>query len=118
MKNNNHEQLIFEYMLKIPKLKNDLITGEDSFNYTDKLYNDTMQNFQNQIILAKSKIHDSKELEDKINYLQFQKNELKIERIIHKKKIAKKNGENIFLYDQKLAPLIITQNKLMNLIKF
>ena len=118
MKSDYNDELIFEYMLKIPKLKNDLITGEDSFNYSEKAYNDIMQNFQNQICDAKMRIFDSKELDNKINYLLFKKNELKIERIIHKKKIAKKNGENIFLYDQKLVQLITAQNKLLSLINF
>ena len=45
-----YDERILEYILKIPKLKNDLITGVDSFNYTDKQYSDIMQNIQNQKI--------------------------------------------------------------------
>ena len=118
MQNNFQDELILEYMLKIPTLKNDLITGEDSYNYSDKEYNNEMQNFQNQIDSAKQKIFDPKDRDNKINEILFQKNELKIERIIHNKKIAKKHGENIFLYDQKLIPLIQSQNKLFKLINF
>ncbi len=34
------DDIILEYMLKIPKIKNDLITGEDSYNLTDRQYSD------------------------------------------------------------------------------
>ena len=110
-----YDERILEYILKIPKLKNDLITGVDSFNYTDKQYSDIMQNIQNQINTAKATIKEPKELENKLNELSFQKGELKIERLLHVRREAKKIGNNLFVYDNKLNILIIDQNKILKL---
>ena len=118
MKRERDDNLIFEYMLKIPKLKNDLITGEDSYNYTDRQYNDIMQDLQNQIDRAKLAIKDPKILDNKLNYLNFEKGELKIERIIHMKKKAKNSGDDVFKYDPKLLSIVHSQNRLLSLMNY
>ena len=101
-------------MIKIPKLKNDLISGDDSYNMSEKEYSDIMQNIQNQKNAAKHNIANPKELEIKLNDLNFMKNELKIERIIHKRNQEKKDVNKTLLNDQKLYTIIQYQNKLLN----
>ena len=108
------DEVILEYMLKIPILKNDLITGEDSYNLSDRKYNDFMQDIQNKIIAAKQNIKDPKILEKKLDDLNFIKNELKIERIIHVRNQSKEFGNKILLQDEKLFTLVKYQNKLLN----
>ena len=108
------DEVILEYMLKIPILKNDLITGEDSYNLSDRKYNDFMQDIQNKINAAKQNIKDPKILEKKLDDLNFRKNELKIERIIHVRNQSKKFGNKILLQDEKLFTLVKYQNKLLN----
>ena len=108
------DEVILEYMLKIPILKNDLITGEDSYNLSDRKYNDFMQDIQNKIIAAKHNINDPKILEEKLDDLNFRKNELKIERIIHVRNQSKEFGNKILLQDEKLFTLVKYQNKLLN----
>ena len=110
--------LILNYMIKISKLKNDLITGEDSFDYTEKEYNDIMQDLQNQIDSVKKNINDPIILENKLNDLYFQKGELRIERLIHMKKHAKNFGKDISSFDEKLIPIIKSQNKLLSLMNY
>ena len=110
----NIDKIILEYMIKIPKLKNDLISGDDSYNMSDKEYSDIMQNIQNQKNAAKHNIANPKELEIKLNDLNFMKNELKIERIIHKRNQEKKDVNKTLLNDQKLYTIIQYQNKLLN----
>ena len=110
----NIDKVILEYMIKIPKLKNDLISGDDSYNMSDKEYSDIMQNIQNQKNAAKHNIANPKELEIKLNDLNFMKNELKIERIIHKRNQEKKDVNKTLLNDQKLYTIIQYQNKLLN----
>ena len=110
----NIDKVILEYMLKIQKLKNDLISGDDSYNMSDKEYSDIMQNIQNQKNAAKHNIANPKELEIKLNDLNFMKNELKIERIIHKRNQEKKDVNKTLLNDQKLYTIIQYQNKLLN----
>ena len=78
---------ILEYMLKIPKLKNNLITGADSYNLSLEEYNSIMQNIQNQIYASKHKIKEPKKLKKEINKLKFKKNELKIEQLFMIEKI-------------------------------
>ena len=112
--NKNMDKVILEYILKIPKLKNDLITGDDSFNISDKEYSNIMQDIQNQKNAFEHNIVNPKELEIKLNVLNFKKNELKIERIIHVRNQEKKSGNKTLLYDQKLCTLIQYQNKLLN----
>ncbi len=106
----NIDKVILEYMIKIPKLKNDLISGDDSYNMSDKEYSDIMQNIQNQKNAAKHNIANPKELEIKLNDLNFMKNELKIERIIHKRNQEKKDVNKTLLNDQKLYTIIQYQN--------
>ena len=108
------DEVILEYMLKIPILKNDLITGEDSYNLSDRKYNDFMQDIQNKINAAKQNIKDPKILEKKLDDLNFRKNELKIERIIHVRNQSKEFGNKILLQDEKLFTLVKYQNKLLN----
>ena len=108
------DEVILEYMLKIPKLKNDLITGEDSYNLSDRKYNDFMQDIQNKINAAKQNIKDPKILEKKLDDLNFRKNELKIERIINVRNQSKEFGNKILLQDEKLFTLVKYQNKLLN----
>ena len=110
----NIDKIILEYMIKIPKLKNDLISGDDSYNMSDKEYSDIMQNIQNQKNAAKHNIANPKELEIKLNDLNLMKNELKIERIIHKRNQEKKDVNKTLLNDQKLYTIIQYQNKLLN----
>ena len=108
------DEVILEYMLKIPILKNDLITGEDSYNLSDRKYNDFMQDIQNKINAAKQNIKNPKILEKKLDELNFRKNELKIERIIHVRNQSKNFGNKILLQDEKLFTLVKYQNKLLN----
>ena len=108
------DEVILEYMLKIPILKNDLITGEDSYNLSDRKYNDFMQDIQNKINAAKQNIKNPKILEKKLDELNFRKNELKIERIIHVRNQSKNFGNKILLQDEKLFALVKYQNKLLN----
>ena len=108
------DEVILEYMLKIPILKNDLITGEDSYNLSDRKYNDFMQDIQNKINAAKQNVKNPKILEKKLDELNFRKNELKIERIIHVRNQSKNFGNKILLQDEKLFTLVKYQNKLLN----
>ena len=103
---------ILEYMLKIPKLKNNLITGADSYNLSLEEYNSIMQNIQNQIYASKHKIKEPKKLKKEINKLKFKKNELKIERIIHDRK-DKKSEKKMQSQDEKLFELVDEQNSLL-----
>ena len=114
MQKDKMNEIILEYMLKIPILKNNLITGEDSFNLSDREYSDIMQGIQNNIIAAKKNIKEPELLQEKLNNLNFQKGELKIERIIHVRNQEKKLGNKTESYDEKLLTLIKYQNFLLN----
>jgi len=49
---------IFEYILKTPKLKNDLITGEDSFNYTQKQFEDKVKGLNQRLSDYNNKVKE------------------------------------------------------------
>ena len=105
---------IFEYILKTPKLKNDLITGEDSFNYTQKQFEDKVRGLNQRLSDYNNKVKDNSELNRHIYLIKFIKNELIIEKILHDKKRAKNKGEkNLYKFDKELFCLIIKQKKLI-----
>ena len=105
---------IFEYILKTPKLKNDLITGEDSFNYTQKQFEDKVRILNQRLSDYNNKVKDNSELNRHIYLIKFTKNELIIEKILHDKKRAKNKGEkNLYKFDKELFCLIIKQKKLI-----
>ncbi len=105
---------IFEYILKTPKLKNDLITGEDSFNYTQKQFEDKVRILNQRLSDYNNKVKDNSELNRHIYLIKFIKNELIIEKILHDKKRAKNKGEkNLYKFDKELFCLIIKQKKLI-----
>ena len=105
---------IFEYILKTPKLKNDLITGEDSFNYTQKQFEDKVRILNQRLSDYNNKVKDNSELNRHIYLIKFIKNELIIEKILHDKKRAKNKGEkNLYKFDKELYCLIIKQKKLI-----
>ena len=105
---------IFEYILKTPKLKNDLITGEDSFNYTQKQFEDKVRGLNQRLSDYNNKVKDNSELNRHIYLIKFTKNELIIEKILHDKKRAKNKGEkNLYKFDKELFCLIIKQKKLI-----
>jgi hypothetical protein len=105
---------IFEYILKTPKLKNDLITGEDSFNYTQKQFEDKVKGLNQRLSDYNNKVKDNSELNRHIYLIKFIKNELIIEKILHDKKRAKNKGEkNLYKFDKELFCLIIKQKKLI-----
>ena len=105
---------IFEYILKTPKLKNDLITGEDSFNYTQKQFEDKVKGLNQRLSDYNNKVKDNSELNRHIYLIKFTKNELIIEKILHDKKRAKNKGEkNLYKFDKELFCLIIKQKKLI-----
>ena len=105
---------IFEYILKTPKLKNDLITGEDSFNYTQKQFEDKVKGLNQRLSDYNNKVKDNSELNRHIYLIKFIKNELIIEKILHDKKRAKNKGEkNLYKFDKELFCIIIKQKKLI-----
>ena len=105
---------IFEYILKTPKLKNDLITGEDSFNYTQKQFEDKVRILNQRLSDYNNKVKDNSELNRHIYLIKFTKNELIIEKILHDKKRAKNKGEkNLYKFDKELFCIIIKQKKLI-----
>ena len=100
--------------MKTPKLKNDLITGEDSFNYTQKQFEDKVRGLNQRLSDYNNKVKDNSELNRHIYIIKFIKNELIIEKILHDKKRAKNKGEkNLYKFDKELFCIIIKQKKLI-----